>query len=346
MYPILSSVLSLIGFRLRRRASLELEILALRHQLKHLRRGSTSKITDLTRADRVFWAWLYRIWPESLSWMALVKPATVVQWHHERFLNYWRRRSTRSPYRFRGGLRELIYRMDRENPLWGTRRIQAELLKLGYEISDNTLWKYLRNRRARPRPPTPTWRVFLRNHMHDAAGIDMFVVFTLTFQFLYVMLIVSHKRRKILHIATSERPTQDWLAHHVTQAFSSGLRPKYLVRDRDSLYGQRFRDRLRSLNIKEHVTERQSPWQNIYVERTIWTIRRECLDHIIVLGREHLERVLGAYVRYYNNSRTHRALNNDCPVPRPIQPPSAGDSIVSIPQVGGLHHRYERKSAA
>jgi hypothetical protein len=278
--------------------------------------------------------------------MVLVKPATVIQWHHERFLSYWRRRSNRSPYKFRGGLRELVYRMDRENPLWGTRRIQGELLKLGYDLSENTIWKYLRNRRYRPVPPSPAWRVFLRNHMHDAAGIDMFVVFTLTFQFLYVMLIVSHKRRKIVHIAATDRPTQDWLAHHVTLAFASGRRPRHLVRDRDPLYGQRFRERLRSLKTGERVTDRQSPWQNIYVERTIWSIRRECLDHIIVLGKEHLERVLHSYVRYYNNSRTHYALNKDSPVSRPVQSSSAGDSIVSIPQVGGLHHRYERRNAA
>lgn len=346
MRQILSSIVSILAFRFRSRASLEFEIIALRHQLKHLRRQSSHQITDLTQADRIFWAWLYRIWPEALNWMVLVKPATVIQWHHERFLRYWRRRSKRSPYKFRGGLRELVYRMDRENPLWGARRIRAELLKLGYDLSETQLWKYLRHRQGRPKPPTQSWRTFLQNHMHDAAGIDMFVVFNLTFKFLYVMLIVSHKRRKILHFSVTEHPTQDWLAQHVTRAFASPLRPKYLVRDRDPLYGSRFRDRLRTLHIKEQITERQSPWQNIFVERTIWTIRRECLDHLIILSKEHLERILAAYVRYYNNSRTHKALNRDCPNHRPVQLSPEGDEIISIPQVGGLHHRYERRKVA
>jgi transposase InsO family protein len=181
--------------------------------------------------------------------------------------------------------------------------------------------------------------------MHDTTAIDMFVVFTLTYRILYAMVLISHERRRILHFDVTAHPTQDWLSRQMITAFQSNARPKYLLRDRDALYGQRFRDCIRAMEIQEVVTARQSPWQNIYVERVIGSIRSECLNHIIVVNENHLRRVLSSYVRYYNQARTHQSLGQDCPDPRPVEPPSAGKRIVAIPEVGGLHHRYIRRAA-
>ena len=344
MRAILSAITQLLTFRFRSRASLELEVVALRHQLKVLRRNIRKKKFKTRLSDRFFWILLYKIWPQSIHSMLVVKPKTVVEWHRLGFMRFWRLRSAaHRPWKVTDELRALIYRMDDENPLWGVRRIQGELLKLGFDVTPQCIWKYLRKRRRRP--PSPTWRVFLRNHMHETAAIDMFVVFTVTFKFLYAMLVVSHQRRKILHFSVTERPSQDWLSREITRTFSAEPKPKFLIRDRDPLYGQRFRARLREMKIREQAIPRQSPWHNIYVERVIGTIRQECLNHVIIINRHHLRRILSSYVRYYNESRTHRSLNQDCPVSREVQLPSKGKEIISIPQLGGLHHRYERRAS-
>jgi transposase InsO family protein len=181
--------------------------------------------------------------------------------------------------------------------------------------------------------------------MKETAAVDMLVVVTLTFQLLYAMVLISHGRRKILHLDVTEHPTQDWMSAQITRAFSSNQKPKYLLRDRDAIYGGKFCARLKELRIEERLTTPLSPWQNAYVERVIGSIRRECLDHVIVLNKRHLKRLLSSYMRYYNFSRTHQALDLDCPVQRPVDPPSKGKKIVAIPEVGGLHHRYERRTA-
>ena len=197
---------------------------------------------------------------------------------------------------------------------------------------------------SRPKVPSPTWRSFLQNYLTDIVAIDMFVVATATFQILYVLIVLSHDRRKVVHFEVTENPTQDWLARQMTEAFPWDTAPRYLMRDRDASFGEAFRYRVKAMGIKEVVTAPRSPWQNPYVERIIGSIRRECLEHIIVFNEGHLRNVLSSYFQYYHKTRTHLSLDKDCPEPRPIQPPSAG-KIIAFPEMGGLHRRYERRAA-
>jgi transposase InsO family protein len=237
--------------------------------------------------------------------------------------------------------RDLIRRMSVANPLWGAPRIHGELLKLGIVVSQATVG---RSMPWRPKAPSPTWRSFVRNHMSDTVAVDMFVVATATFRLLYTAIVLGHDRRRIVHFNVTQNPTQLWLARQMTEAFPWDSAPHYLLRDRDASYGQAFRDRLQSMGIREVVTAPRSPWQNAYVERIIGSVRRECLDHVIVFDERHLRRVLSSYVQYYHHTRTHLSLGKDCPESRPIHPPAAG-KIIPFPQVGGLHHRYERHAA-
>jgi transposase InsO family protein len=344
MPPIISAFGSLLSFRFRSRASLELEVIALRHQLKHLRRRFQQRTIDLTWSDRIFWMLLYQFWPGATSWVAIIKPATLIEWHRRGFLHYWRARSLRqhSAWKVKGQLRRLIIQMYNENAGWGAGRIQGELLKLGYRVTKQTVAKYLA---VYPLSPPPGWRTFFRNHMHDAAAVDMFVVFTLSYKLIYAMVVIELNRRSIIHIDAAERPSQEWLATGVEIAFQRRRKLRYLIRDRDALYGRRFRERLCAKGIRERVIAKQAPWQNIYVERLIHSIRRECLNHVIVLNCDHLQRLLASYATYYNRSRSHQALDQECPEPRPVQPTSAGARVIAIPEVGGLHHRYERRTA-
>ncbi|MEI6203365.1 MAG: integrase core domain-containing protein [Enhydrobacter sp.] len=341
MLTLLSAPASLLSFRVRSRLTLELELVALRHQVTVLRQQHPGR-PRLFSADRLLWVWLYRIWPQVLDAMVLVKPATVVQWHRKGFRLYWRRRSR--PLGWPGmsrEIRDLIRNMSRANPLWGAPRIHGELLKLGIEVSQATVGRYMP---WRPKVPSPTWRSFLQNHMHDTAAVDMFVVVTATFRLLYALVVLGHERRKVIHFDVTPNPTQAWLARQTTEAFPWDTAPRFLLRDRAASYGPTFRDRVQAMAIEEVVTAPRSPWQNAYVERIIGSIRRECLDHVIVFNDRHLRRVLSAYFEYHHRSRTHLSLDKDCPEPRPIQPPSTG-TVVAFPQVGGLHHRYERRAA-
>ncbi len=237
--------------------------------------------------------------------------------------------------------RDLIRQMSMANPLWGAPRIHGELRKLGIEVSQATVGRYLSRR---PKIPSPTWRSFLHNHLTEIAAIDMFVVATATFRLLYTLIVLSHERRRVIHFDVTQYPRQDWLARQMTEAFPWDTAPSYLLRDRDASYGMGFRDRVRMMSIKEVVTAPRSPWQNPYVERLIGSIRRECLDHIIIFNEHHLRGVLSSYFQYYHKSRTHLSLDKDCPQTRPIHPPAAG-KIIAVPEVGGLHHRYERRAA-
>jgi len=341
MLTLLSALGSLLSFRVRSRLTLELELVALRHQLTVLRRQRPGK-PRLFSADRLLWVWLYRIWPQVLDAMVLVKPATVLDWHRKGFRLYWRRRSRRlGRPRMNREIRDLIRQMSRANPLWGAPRIHGELLKLGIEVSQATVSRYLP---WRPKAPSPTWRSFLQNHRHDIAAIDMFVVVTASFRLLYALVVLGHERRKVIHFDVTPNPTQAWLARQVTEAFPWDTAPRFLLRDRDASYGQTFRYRVQAMAIEEVVTAPRSPWQNAYVERIIGSIRRECLDHIIIFDERHLRRMLSAYFQYHQHSRTHLSLCKDCPEPRPIQTPSTG-TVIAFPQVGGLHHRYERRAA-
>ena len=192
--------------------------------------------------------------------------------------------------------------------------------------------------------PSPTWRSFLRNHLPDIVAIDMFVVATATFHLLYSLIVLSLDRRRVIHFAVTPNPTQDWLSRQMTEAFPWDTAPRYLLRDRDKSYGPAFRHRVRAMGITEVITAPRSPWQNPYAERLIGSIRRECLDHVIIFNERHLRRVLSSYFQYHHDTRTHLSLGKDCPRPRPIQSPAAGN-IIGFPEVGGLHHRYERRAA-
>ena len=196
----------------------------------------------------------------------------------------------------------------------------------------------------RPKVPSSTWRSFLQNQLTDIVAIDMFVVATATFRLLYALIVLGHDRRRVMHFNVTQYPTQAWLSRQLTEAFPWATAPRYLLRDRDASYGLAFRNRVQAMGIEEIVTAPRSPWQNPYVERLIGSIRRECLDHVIIFNERHLRGVLSRYFQYHHRARTHLSLDKDRPQPRRIQPPSAGE-IIAFPEVGGLHHRYERRAA-
>ena len=220
-------------------------------------------------------------------------------------------------------------------------RIHGELLKLGIDISQASVSKYMFRHRKQP---SQTWRTFLENHTDCVAGIDFFTVPTATLRILYVFIVLSHDRRQIVHFNVTAHPSAMWTAQQLVEAFPFDSAPRYLLRDRDSIYGERFRNRVKSLGIDEVLTAPRSPWQNTFCERVIGSIRRECLDHVIVLNERHLRRIVREYISYYHTCRTHLSLNKDPPETRAIQPPELGN-VVAFSHIGGLHHRYERIAA-
>jgi len=231
--------------------------------------------------------------------------------------------------------------MSRDNPLWGAPRIHGELLKLGISVGETSVSKYMvRNRK----PPSQTWRTFLENHVKTMVSVDFFTVPTIRFQVLYVFLVLAHDRRRILYFAVTAHPTAEWTAQQLREAFPWDTAPRYLLRDRDRIFGKEVFDQIKSMGIKQVLSAPRSPWQRAYVERVIGTIRREYLDHVIVLGERSLSHHLQGFVDYYHRSRTHLGLEKDSPEPRPIQSADTG-RVVAIPEVGGLHHRYERRAA-
>jgi putative transposase len=216
-----------------------------------------------------------------------------------------------------------------------------ELLKLGIDIGETSVSKYI----VRPRkPPSQTWRTFLENHTKQLVSIDFFTVPTIRFQVLYVFLVLAHDRRRILHFNVTAHPTAEWTAQQLREAFPFDQLPRFLLRDRDAIFGNDFREHLRDMGICEALSAPRAPWQRAYVERVIGSVRRECLDHVIVFHETSLRRILNSYFDYYHRSRTHLSLGKDSPQPRAIQPPAIG-SVVEVSQVGGLHHRYERRAA-
>ena len=325
------------------RAALPLENLALRHQIGVLQRSARNR-PKLTLVDRLLWVWLSRIWGGWRSALAIVRPETVVAWHRKGFRLFWtwkvRHGQPGRPVISRE-VRDLIRKMCRENPSWGAPRIHGELLKLGIDIGESSVSKYMvRNRK----PPSQTWRTFLENHAQQLVSIDFFTVPTIRFQVLYVFLVLAHDRRRILHFNVTAHPTAEWTGQQLREAFPFDQLPRYLLRDRDRIFGDDFREQVRDMGICEVLSAPRSPWQRAYVERVIGSIRRECLDHVIVFNENSLRRTLNSYFDYYHRSRTHLSLGKDSPEPRAIQPPEMG-SVVAVPQVGGLHHRYERRAA-
>jgi len=328
---------------LRSRADLQLENLALRHQIGVLQR-SIRRRPKLTPRDRLFWVCLSRIWRDWRSTLIIVKPETVVAWHRKAFRMFW-------TWKVRHGqpgrppvpreVRDLIREMCRENPTWGAPRIHGELLKLGIDIGETSVTKYMVRVR---KPPSQAWRAFLENHVSQLASVDFFTVPTIRFQVLYVFLVLAHDRRRIVHFNVTSHPTAEWTGQQLRNAFPFDQLPCYLLRDRDAIFGQEFRDEVRAMGIQEVLSAPRSPWQRAYVERVIGSIRRECLDHVIAFDESSLRRILASYVDYYHRSRTHLSLKKDSPVPRPVHPRHIGP-VIAVRQVGGLHHRYERRAA-
>jgi putative transposase len=231
--------------------------------------------------------------------------------------------------------------MSEANPLWGAPRLHGELLKLGIDIGETSVGKYIARR---PKPPSQTWRTFLGNHLRDLVSVDFFIVPTIRFQVLYVFLVLAHDRRRIIHVNLTAHPTAEWTAQQLREAFPWNTVPRYLLRDRDHIFGTTFCANVQALGVKEVLSAPHSPWQRAYIERVIGSMRRECLDHVIVLNEASLRRTIQSYIRYYHEWRTHLSLNKDAPVPRATQPLASG-TIIQVPHVGGLHHHYERRAA-
>jgi transposase InsO family protein len=313
------------------------ELLALRHQIAVLQR-QIGRRPKLTYWDRFLFAVLYSIQPRVLRSISIVRPETVIRWHREGFRLFWKHKSRGKAGRPRvpAEVRRLIRKICIANPLWGAPRIHGELLKIGIEVSQSTVAKYMV--RGNP-PPSQAWFTFLGNHAEGIAAMDLFVVPTLGFRVLFGLVIVAHERRRLVHVAATYHPTSEWIAGQVVEAFPWQTAPQYLLRDRDGAYGRVFRKRLAAMGIRDRPTSPGSPWQNGYVERVIGSIRRDLLDHVIVTGEIHLSRLLWDYADYYNSYRTHLGLNKDTPLGRPVLDRGR---ITAVPKVGGLHNVFVR----
>src|SRR5467141_2433710 len=315
-------------------ARLEAEIVLLRHQLSVLRQRVPSR-PKLTLADRLLFVWLYRLFPSGLNAVTIVQPEVVIRWHRTGFRLYWRWKSRSQGCRPRipGEIRRLIREMSVANRLWGAPRIHGELLKLGIEVAQSTVAKYMaRSGRGR----SQTWKTFLRNHSAGIGAMDFLIVPTVGFRLLFVLVILRHQRRRLISLSVTANPTAEWIARQITDAFPWNEAPDYLIRDRDGSYGHVVTRRLAAMGIRDHPIAPRSSWQNGHAERLIGSIRRECLNHVVIFGETHLRRILRAYGDYYNNIRTHLALAKDVPLLRPIQ---RFGEIAARPVLGGLHHQ-------
>ena len=333
MISVLFSVLQTIRGVARSRAALHLEVLALRHQLQVMQRSRPRRLR-LVQADRWLWAWLSSVWSAWRPALVIVKPETVVAWHRRGFRLFWTWKSRRRLGRptASADVRALIRTMSEANPLWGAPRIHGEILKLGIDVCQATFAKYMVRRR---RPPSQPRRTLM--------AADFFVVPTATCRLLYVLVILAHDRRRVVHVAVTDHPTAAWTAQQLREAFPWDQAPRYLLRDRDHAFDG-WAETAKTIGVDELLTAPRSPWQNAYAERVIGSIRRECLDHVILWNERALRRHLQQYFAYYHGWRTHLSLGKDSPVPRPVQPSTCG-RIVQVPHLGGLHHRYERRAA-
>jgi putative transposase len=235
----------------------------------------------------------------------------------------------------------LVRKMAAANPLWGAPRIHGELRKLGIEVAERTVSRLIPKR---PTPPSQTWRTFLTNHVRDLVSIDFFIVPTAQLRVLFVLVVLAHHRRRVLHFNVTAHPTAAWTAQQIVDTFPDDTAPAYLLRDRDAIYGDSFRQGVRGMQIREVLTAPRSPRQNPFAERLIGSIRGECLNHVLVLSERHLRNILTGYFKYYHRTRTHLSLTKDAPDERPVEPPQLGN-VVPIREVGGLHHRYVRRAA-
>ena len=322
----------------RSRKQLLLENALLRQQL--IIYQQSVRRPKLKPMDRLILVWLSRVfakWKESLL---IVKPETVIDWHRKGFRLYWRWKSRKAGRpAIDWPLIKLIRKLQKKNPLWSPQRIQGELAKLGFNVCDNTVLKYLQ----KPAPDADKrqrWRTFLKNHAGCIAAIDFLVVRTLFFKAIYVFIAISHDRRKILHFGVTSKPHSQWAIQQLRETFSFDETTKYVIRDNDVIFSEEFKQTIKRFGLEDTPTAPHSPWQNPIAERVNGTLRRECLDHIIILNENHLRAVLTDYIdNYYNVARTHMSLNKDSPVHRPVQ---TQGKIVSKPILGGLHHVYAR----
>jgi transposase InsO family protein len=337
MFGVLHTIIWCLLRRLVQGPATEVDVAALRYQSVALQRQVPGR-SRLTPWDRLFFSVIYKVNPRSLVNMLIVMPDTVVRWHRAGFRLFWKAKSSRLTGRPKvpAEIRELIREMSMDNPLWGAPRIHGELLKLGIDISQSTVAKYMVKRRG---PPSQGWRTILRNHADGIAAIDLFVVPTLGFKLLFGIVILGYDRREIIHTNATYHPTAEWIARQLVEAFPWDEAPQYLIRDRDASYGQIYQKRLSVMGIRDRPTAPRSPWQNAYVERVIGSIRRDLLNHVIVLNKRHLRTLLRRYVEYYDGYRTHLGLDKDTPLGRAIQ---AVGPISAMPQLGGLHHAYVR----
>ena len=342
MITLLFHLLRLLPFLCGGYRQLAIENLALRQQLAVYKRTATRP--RLRTTDRLFWVGLAKVWTGWRQALVIVSPATVLRWQRRRFRAYWTQLSGRPT----GGrlpvdaeLTALVRRMAAANPLWGAPRIHGELLKLGIDVAERTISRLMPKRRT---PPSQTWRTFLTNHLRDLVALDFFTVPTVRLRILFILVVLAHHRRRVLHFNVTEHPTAAWTAQQIVHTFPDDSAPSYLLRDRDSVYGHLFRQRMKGMGIDEVLTAPHSPWQNPFAERLIGSIRRECLNHVLVLGERHLRRILTRYFAYYHEARTHLSINKDAPLGRLVEPPECG-RVIAIREVGGLHHRYLRRAA-
>ena len=275
-----------------------------------------------------------------------MKPATVIGWHRQGFQLYWRWNSSAAPVgrpRIDETVLRLIRQMSRDNPTWGVPHLWSQLALLGHQVAESTIAKY---RVKPPKPPSQTWRTFLANHVDCTAAVDFFTVPTATFRILYGMVVMRHDRRRVVHFNVTEHPTAEWAAQQVREAFPFDTAPRFLIHDNGSAFtADAFQDCLKNLGIESVQTAWKSPWQNPYCERLIGSIRRDCLDHVIIRNEADLLRKLRDYFRYYHTVRAHLSLDLNAPVPRLVEPPALGP-VVAIPHLGGLHPHYTRRPAA
>jgi transposase InsO family protein len=342
MITLVLYLLRLLPFLCDGRRQLALENLALRQQLAVYKR--MARRPKLRRSDRLFWVWLARVWVGWRESLVIVTPDTVLRWQRRRFREHCTklsRRPTRGRPRVDPEITALVIQMAAANPLWGAPRIHGELLKLGIHVAERTVSRLLPKRRS---PPSQTWRTFLTNHVRDLVSIDFFIVPTARLRVLFAFVVLAHDRRRVLHFNVTEHPTAAWTAQQLVDAFPDDSAPSYLLRDRDAVYGHVFRQRVKGMGVGEVLTAPHSPWQNPFAERLIGSIRRECLNHVLVLGERHLRRTLARYFAYYHRARTHLSLDKDAPHGRPIERPELG-KVIPIREVGGLHHRYVRRAA-
>lgn len=322
------------------RLDMAMEILTLRQQLSVFKQSI--KRPKVKFKDRLFWVTVSRFWRKWVDVLIIVRPITVIRWHKNLFKFYWRLKcKSKGRPKVPEEIRNLIKQMRKDNPLWGAPRIYKELNFLGYDIGLTTVQNYLRYFDKRDNPPSGTWMTFLKNHLASTCAIDFFVVPMINFRLLYGFIVLSHERRKIIHFNVSYNPNQDWLIQQIREAFPYNEKPKYLIRDRDGIYGNKFRKFIKDSGIDDLKTSYKSPWQNPYCERVIGSIRKEFLNHVIIFNENHLRKLLRNYVSYYNKIRPHDSLDNNSPVPRKKHNISDG-KIITIPILNGIHHQYKR----